>query len=175
MLDDDCDLLIDCLDPDCVGAPRATPCPRIRKDPTMILFGPPGGRDLFRSNGKLDTPAVDFTQLQVGWLLTNGRGAIYRAKLEAGDLVPLPNGKVFRFVDPDARYGAGKRGGIAVAKIKPLKDGSGYSYNVRAYGDLSAATDAAMAVQVYVGNQRPFMMSDIWTQMPRGWRAPKDH
>jgi len=141
----------------------------------MIQFGLPSRRDLFRSNGKLDMARVDFTQLAVGFLLTNGRGTIYRASLEAGDLVPLPNGKVFRFVDPNARYGAGKRGGISLAKIRPLKDGSGYSYSVRAYGDLSAATDAAMAVQVYVGNQRPFMMRDFWTQMPRGWRAPKDH
>jgi len=173
MLDDDCDRLIDCTDPDCVGV---SPCPSIKKDPTMILFGVSGGRDMLRSNGKLPmSTSIDFGQQQVGWLLSNGRGEIYRATLEAGDLVPLANGKMFKFVDPSARSSAGMRGGITVAKIKLLRDGSGYSYSMTAYSDLSAATDAAMALQVYVGERRPFIMSDVWTQIPRGWRAPKDH
>lgn len=56
-----------------------------------------------------------------------------------------------------------------------MHDGSGYSYTIEAYGDLSAAIEPQMALQFYVGDQSVFVMSGLWTQTSRGWRAPRDH
>src|SRR5262249_3843919 len=117
-------------------------------------------------------PLVDLTQTAVGWLLTNSDpDALYRGRLDAGRLQGT-NGRVFRFRDPSASLGSSA--GISAVKIRQLKDGSGYAYSVRAYGDLSGAKDPAMAVQFYVGPQ-VFVTSAIWTQTSYGWQLPKDH
>jgi parallel beta helix pectate lyase-like protein len=170
MQDNDCDGKVDCADPDCNGI---SPCPRIRKDPSQVRFGPPGGLDVFQSHGKVDMPQVDLSKLTVGWLLSKSTGVIYRGRLNPGDLVASPRGTSFRFTDRAARSGAGSRNGIYFAKIKKVKD-TGFAYSMRAYGDFSAATDAAMSIQFYAG-ERVFITSDTWTQIPTGWRAPKDH
>jgi len=170
MQDNDCDGKVDCADPDCNGI---SPCPRIRKDPSQVRFGPPGGLDVFQSHGKVDMPQVDLSKLTVGWLLSKSTGVIYRGRLNPGDLVASPRGTSFRFTDRTARSGAGSRNGIYFAKIKKVKD-TGFAYSMRAYGDFSAATDAAMSIQFYAG-ERVFITSDTWTKLPTGWRAPKDH
>jgi len=169
MLDNDCDGKVDCMDEDCAGI---DPCPKIRNDPTTVRFGRSGQPDLFISHGKVNTPLVDLTQNDVGWLLTNSTDALYRGRLPAGSLVAATNGRVFRFRDPSASLGSSA--GISAVKIRQLKDGSGYAYSVRAYGDLSGAKDPAMAVQFYVGPQ-VFVTSAIWTQTSYGWQLPKDH
>jgi hypothetical protein len=170
MLDNDCDGLIDCMDPDCAGI---KPCPKIRNDPTYVRFGASGQLDIFQSHGKVETPLVDLTQTEVGWLLTNSTDTLYRGRLPVGALVPASNGKIFRFRDPDARL-LGTSSGISAVKIRQLRDGSGYAYSVRAYGDIPGAKDPAMAVQFYVGPQ-VFVTSAIWTQTSYGWQLPKDH
>ena len=170
MLDDDCDGKTDCMDPDCDGVP---PCPVARKDPTLIKFGR-GGLDLLRGHATLEMTPVDVGGSTVGVLLANQAGTIYRGSLPAGALVPGPSGTIFRYRDPDARLA----GGLYSVKIKQRRDGSAYTFSFAAYGDLSAATDPYMRLQLYIGESgdRPFITIDSpWTQTPSGWRAPKDH
>ena len=61
MVDDDCDNLIDCLDPDC-----PQPCPPAKKDPTDIRFGP--GLDRLRSKAVLEM-APRFWAVLIGFIL----------------------------------------------------------------------------------------------------------
>jgi hypothetical protein len=166
-LDDDCDGLIDCKDysSTCVDAGR--PC--IKNDPSSIRFGPPGlGLDQFRSHGRV-TPAlpVDPLSEEVGWFLTNEDGFVYRGALIAGD---LKGGRSFTFRDRGARSGAGKRFGIYKAKIIVGSRGTVY-YKVMAYGDLSKATDAHMAVHFYIGDQA-WGFDTYWNRTASGWIAP---
>ncbi|HJQ85191.1 MAG TPA: hypothetical protein VKA21_13995 [Candidatus Binatia bacterium] len=171
MVDNDCDGPIDCQDPDCAGI---APCPRIRKDPTIIRFGHPGtGRDVMTSHGKIALPFVDMTAVDVSWLVSNRRGEIFRATVPAGAFRPGAGFRTYRYRDGGVRAGD-RHAGIYSARLRRLRDGSGYSYNVQAYGDLSRATDADMTIQIYVGDQ-VFIMSATWLPMPGGWRAPKDH
>ena len=174
MLDNDCNGLIDCADPACAGV---APCAPVRRDPSVIKFGPAGrGLDLFQAEGWVAVGPIDITRVEVDWLLTNSKGAIYRGALIPGDLVSRSTGRVFRFSDPGARTGNGKRFGIYAAQVKKLRDGSGYSFKIRAYGDLSAATEPDMDFQVYMGDLRPLITSGkLWVRTPWGWRAPRDH
>ena len=175
MVDNDCDGLIDCADPDCSGI---FPCPRASKDPTIIRFGRAGSLDLIRGHAKLGTTPVDISAMSVGVLLSNPQGAIYSGSLAAGALTPGPSGTIFRFSNPDARTG----GGIYSVKIKQNRSSS-YTFGFVSYGDLSAATDPRMRLQFYIGEDanaardgRIFITLDQpWTRTPTGWRAPKDH
>jgi YD repeat-containing protein len=167
MIDNDCDGLVDCADPEC------QPCPRASKDPTVIRFGQ-GRPDMLRGHVVLHMTPVDVGSMPIGLLLSNPRDVIYRDVLPAGSLT---GGRVLRYRNPDAR----SVGGIYSLKIVGPRtpDGTTYGVSFTAYGDLSAATDPAMRLQVYIGNApdgRPFITTDIpWTPMPSGWRAPKDH
>src|SRR5262245_52036317 len=175
-IDNDCDGLVDCADPDCNGI---FPCPPARKDPTIIVFGHAGSLDLIRGHAKLTMTPVDITTTPVGVLLSNPSGAIYSAELAAGLLTGDPNGAIFRFTNLNAKTA----GGLYSVKIKRNRDGVSYTFSFRAYGDLSAATDAHMRLQFYVGNDpnaaqdgRVVITIDTpWTKTPHGWRAPKDH
>src|SRR5206468_2141960 len=85
MIDNDCDGLIDCLDPDC------PPCPVIHHEPSLIRFDrhtsgslslstQDGRLDQFASHGRVVLGApTDTLHARVGWLLTNANGVIYRA------------------------------------------------------------------------------------------------
>jgi hypothetical protein len=180
MMDNDCDLLIDCADPDCSSV---FPCPTAKKDPTVIRFGREGALDLIKGHAKLEMAPVDIKAMAVGVLLSNPNvlpnGTIYAGSLAAGALTPSPSGRIFRFRNPDARTG----GGIYSLKIKQARDGSFYTFGFTSYADLSAATDANMRLQFYIGDDanaardgRIFItIATPWTQTPTGWRAPKDH
>ena len=170
MIDNDCDGLIDCNDPDC------PPCPPAKKDPTIIRFGR-AGLDLLRGHAVLQMTPVDVASKQIGLLLSNASDVIYRGVVPAGSLTA--SGTTFRYSNPDAR----SAGGIYSLKIAQYHDGSAYRVNFAAYGDLSAATDPAMRLQVYIGvapenapDSLPFITTAIpWTRIPTGWRAPRDH
>jgi len=171
MIDNDCDGLVDCMDPDCDGVP---PCPIAKKDPTLIRFGH-GGLDLLVGHATLDMAPVDIAAVPVGVLLSNPQGVIYQGVLAPGALTPSPRGTIFRFSNRDAR----STGGFANLKIKQHRDGSGYAFSFASYANLSAATDPMMRLQIYIGNAaaaRPFITTGLpWTQTATGWRAPKDH
>lgn len=172
MLDDDCDGLIDCDD----TADCPPPCPSIKKDPSTIKFGPPGaGLDAFKSHGRVEpTESVDVTANVVGWVVSNARGAVYRGVLQPSDWTVNTRGTVFRYVDKEARLGAGrgKRDGIAKAKLRITRGGTSYGYKVLAYGDLSAATDPDMTIQFYLGNpSKTYSHSEPWKHTKAGWKA----
>jgi hypothetical protein len=176
MVDNDCDLLIDCEDPDCNGT---FACNTAKNDPTLIKFGAGDALDLIRGHAKLEMAPVDVPARSVGMLLTNPNGAIYSGSLPAGALTPGPSGTIFRFRNADARTG----GGIYSLKIKQNNDGSSYTFGFAAYADLSAATDPNMRLQFYIGDDanaardgRIFItVPTPWRRTPHGWRAPKDH
>jgi hypothetical protein len=164
------------VDPDCF---LIFPCPPAKKDPTMIRYGRAGDLDMFRGHAKLEMAPTDLTVTPVGVLLSNLGGPIYSDGLPAGALTGDPNGRTFRFRNPDARTG----GGMYALKIKRNLDKISYTFSFTSYGDLSGATDENMRLHFYVGNDpdaasegRIFVTLDApWKRTPNGWRAPKDH
>jgi hypothetical protein len=168
MADDDCDGVVDCDDPDCVGIDT---CPPIKRDPSRIVFGPPGGLDLFTSHGRVEpTEPIDPGTVEVGWMVSNGRGPVYRGALIPGDLTANRKRNRFVFKDSGARSGQAKRFGIYRAKIRITRRGTSYGYKIKAYGDLSAATDPDMVVQFYIGDQ-VWVHDEPWIPRGNGWRS----
>jgi hypothetical protein len=167
MADQDCDGLVDCDDPDCVDT---APCPPIRRDPSRIVLGRDGAPDKFSSHGRIEPRnRVDPSTVEIGWMLTNGRGAIWRGALIPGDLRPNRDRTDFRFYDATARNGRGHRFGISKVKIRKTRNGSSYGYRIEAYGDFSAAGED-MALQFYVGDEN-FIFDEPWLSRSWGWRS----
>jgi hypothetical protein len=148
-----------------LGAAEEAPKPILR-DPSIIRFGEPGsGLDFFKSHGRVDFGSrIDLTQETVTWLLSNNFGAIWSGTLFPGDLIA--SGSHFAFRDRDARFGAGTRSGIYRATLIVTR--RIIYYKVRAYADLSAATEPEMAIQFYVGGQA-FIYSATWRRTSHGW------
>jgi len=147
----------------------------VQRDPSFIKFGPPGqGRDLLQLQAKVKTTQTTVTGVEVDWLLSNSKGVLFKGALIPGDLVPNASAKVFQFKDVAARSGQGRRFGIYIAKIKPLRDGSGYTFKMQAIGDFSAADEPNMSFQFYLGEET-FFSGVPWMQTGNGWRAPKQH
>jgi len=175
MIDNDCDGLIDCADPDCNNI---LPCNPAKKDPTIIKFGN-GPLDLLRGHAKLERAPVDVLSMAVGILLTNLQGSIYSDTLPAGALTANASGTSFWYRNTNARTA----GGISNLKIKQSRDGTSYAFKFASYADLSAATTPDMRLQFYLGEDanaaqdgRIFITLEApWKQTPHGWRAPKDH
>lgn len=170
MMDNDCDTLVDCDDPDCNGQP---PCPTAKKDPTDIRFT--SGLDRLRSKAVLEMLPVDLSTVDVGILLTSTKGGtsevIYQVEIPGSSLQNVFHGNVYRYRDAAART----HGGLALLKIKKQRDGRAYSFSTVSYGDMSKATDPHMRVQFYVGQAVFITIDSPWTKTPSGWRAPKDH
>jgi cysteine-rich repeat protein len=161
LLDNDGDDLIDCFDPDC------TVCPPIKRDPGYIRFLP--GPDSLSIHGRIEpTTPIDPATEQVGILLTNENGAIYRGVLVPGDMVS-GGGQIqnFKFVDRDAKLGLGIRQGLG--KVMIYKRSNAYSVYITAYGDLSAATLPDMTIQLVVGND-VFQNTGTWKPKSYGWK-----
>jgi len=170
LTDDNCNGLIDCLDPACAST---RPC--IRRDPSRIIFkARPIGLDLFTSHGKVNlAQSVDVANQEVGFVLSNPRGVIYRGRLQPGDLWSHVNTRLLRFRDNAARLGQGQHDGIYRAKIQVGYRGT-ISYHVKAYADLSGATDANMAIHFYIGTgpqAHAWGTSGEWRRTSRGWVA----
>jgi len=56
------------------------------------------------------------------------------------------------------------------AQVKITHNRASYGYRVEAYGDMSAATDAAMSLQFYIGNQPTSAIHrGLWTRTSNGW------
>jgi len=192
MVDNDCNGLIDCADPacgrstciggtqngkscsttllqnGCINGGGQCQCPIIQKDPTTIKFGPPGAHlDQFVSHGRVTiTDPVDVLGSEVGWLLRNARGRIYSAVLPPGMLRTYPSHKLFWYKNP----AAASQGGIYKAQIRITRYSISYGYRIEAYGDMSAATDAHMDLQFYIGNRpTPAIHTGAWTRTKFGW------
>jgi hypothetical protein len=165
MIDDDCDGLVDC--DDVLSCPQ--PCPNIHKDPSTIRFGQNGALDIFKSHGRVDPEgSVDMTTSSVGWVLSNARGVIWSGMLSPSDFVSNATGTSFRYKNIDAKTTRG----IYKAKIRISRGGTSYGFKVQAYGDLSAATDANMSIQFYLGTTpKAYVHSEPWTRTKTGWKA----
>jgi hypothetical protein len=162
--DDDCDQLIDCDDPECAAV---RPCKSIGRDPSVIRFGRPGKPDLFKSHGNVvPTASFDIASQEVAWVLSNSHGIIYGGSLIPGDLI-LKGPHAYYFTDLGALKGTGKRFGIFKAKV--WGTGSVY-YKIKAYGDLSSATEPQMPLQFYIGDQT-FIVDTTWRKTSHGWVA----
>lgn len=195
-VDDDCDQLIDCADPDCGPsrcerpprgqcdtdadcpgpAPNPCICPDIRKDPSTIRLGAPGaGLDVFSSHGRVEPSAsIDVMNADVTWLVTNDdTGAVvYEGTLHPGDLTPNAKGTLFRYLDRGAPAGHGQRSGIYKARVHVTRGGTSYGYKLQAYGDMALASGPKMSIQFYIGDPaRSFIHSERWTGYPWGWKA----
>ena len=176
MIDNDCDGLADCQDPECAGL---FTCPPARKDPTSIVFGRNGKLDRLKGHAKLTMAATDIEALPVGILLGDLNGVIYRDALPAGALDASPKGTFYKFRNSAAR----STGGMYDLKIK--YNGESYTFGFTSYGHglEQRATDSHMRLQFYVGTDanaaadgRVFITIDTpWSKTPNGWRAPKDH
>jgi hypothetical protein len=168
MADDDCDGVIDCDDPDCAGIDT---CPPIKRDPARIIFGAPGELDLFTSHGRVEpTESIDPGSVEVGWMVSNARGHVYRGALISGDFNANRKRTTFRYKDRGARHGNSRRFGIYRAKIRITRGGTSYGYKIKAYGDLSAATDPDMVIQFYIGDQ-VWIHDKPWIPRSNGWTS----
>jgi len=168
MVDNDCDLLFDCDDPDCAGI---APCPPIKKDPTKIIFDARGDLDRMTSHGRVEPgEAIDVSQVEVGWMISKAGQPIYRAALIPGDFKANPKKTFFRFVDRGARDGRSKRFGIYRAKVRISRGGTSYGFRIDAFGDFSAADTPDMSIQFYIGDHI-FIHDKPWRRTSYGWRA----
>lgn len=167
LLDEDCDGLVDCDDPDCTNV---APCGPIQKDPSTIKFDVIGDLDLFKSHGRVEPGApIDVGSGAIGWAVTNAQGTIYRGTLHGIDLTANPRRTVFRYLDRGARAG-GSRSGIYRAKIRISRGGTSYGYKIQAYGDLSGAVDPDMSIQFDIGG-KTYVHSEPWKRTKKGWKA----
>lgn len=156
--DNDLDGLIDCLDPDC-------DCLPIGRDPGAIRFGKEGDGDLFAVHGSLDPntsfdPATD----QITFLLTNDNGVIYSLVIPPGEVKQIGR-NLFRFRNKLAQR---NRDGLARFDLRYFPRRDVYTFVVKAYGDLSLATQAKMSVQLAIGDDG-FLNTSTWQQLPKGW------
>jgi hypothetical protein len=164
-IDNDCDTLIDCQDTDCA---EVVSCKPIQRDPSRISFRVADGMDVFRSHGRvhLETP-VDLAALELKWLVSNERGAVYRVSLIPGSLKVSPSRRHYSFRASTASAGVPAEPGPA--RVRLLAGSRGWVYYwITAYGDLSAATTPDMTLQFYLGDE-PFILKGQWRQTPRGW------
>ena len=122
---------------------------------------------LFKSHGNVvPTASFDIARQEVAWVLSNSQGIIYGGSLIPGDLVPK-GANAYYFTDLGALKGTGKRFGIFKAKV--WGTGPVY-YKIKAYGDLSSATESQMTLQFYIGDQT-FIVDTAWRKTSHGWVA----
>jgi hypothetical protein len=164
--------------------PTPSPTPRPTIAPTAIVATPtPAGvchhdcPDKLRvgKNGQLDqlivrsafgpdTRILEGDSLSIS--LKNAGGTIFSASLQSGDL--SRRGRNLVFIDKRAKSGMGFRGGIANVKIQDVPKGLGTRVTIEVWGDLSAATDPTMTLQVRVGDDAN-AVTDTWEEAPYGW------
>ncbi|MBM4266023.1 MAG: hypothetical protein FJ144_05325 [Deltaproteobacteria bacterium] len=98
--------------------------------------------------------------------LENANGVIFTETIPPFQFVEATSGKKFTYKNPAAKTA----GGIASVVIQERSDAiGGFSIEMRAYGDLSAATLSNMVTSVVIGAS-PFFDVGDWEQRDNGWR-----
>src|SRR5262249_11385046 len=148
---DDGDGLVDCIDPTCE-------CGDIGRDPGAIRFGPTHANDLFAVHGSFVpktpvTPSVD----DVGFLLSNKNGKVFELHI-AGKSIRRLGRNLFRFRDKNA---ARTKSGLARFDVRYYPQRNNYTFIVKAYGDLSLATEPDMSLEFVLGDD-PFFNQSTW-------------
>jgi hypothetical protein len=118
-------------------------------------------RSAFPAGATIDA-ADDFSIV-----LRNGSGVVYSASLPSGGLVM--RGKTLSFTDHTARTGAGTHDGLFLVKVRQVANNRGTRITVQAFGDLSAATEATMTLELRVGDDR-IVITDTWKPKAWGWQ-----
>jgi cysteine-rich repeat protein len=160
LTDNDGDGLIDCADPDC-------DCLPIGRDPGVIRFSQSGAKDFVSIHGSLD-PNTDIDPLteKITFLLLNKGGTveIFRVEIPIGDAKRIGR-NVVRYRNALAQI---TRDGLAKFSLRYYPRRQLYTFELKAYGDLSLATEAKMIAQVAIGDDG-FVNESTWKQTPHGW------
>ncbi len=96
--------------------------------------------------------------------LRNEHGIIYSGMLLPGEMGP--KGQRYHYKDKTAKTTSGIF--LARVKYKLVKGKLNMNFRIKAYGDLSSATEADMTFRVSVGNVGGFIRAD-WTRKKHGW------
>jgi cysteine-rich repeat protein len=156
--DNDGDGDIDCFDLECECLP-------IGRDPGAIRFGKPPLGDLFAVHGSLKpATALDPTVDAVSLLLVNANGKVFEITIPPGTVRRIGR-NLFRFKDRTAQR---NRNGLARFDLRYFPNRDQFTFVVKAYGDLSKATEAAMGVQLLIDTDA-FKNESVWAKTPRGW------
>jgi hypothetical protein len=164
-LDDDVDGLIDCEDPDCQPCPTIEPVPgraRIRFATGRFEVG--GHDQLVLHKAVIPGVLIDPPNEDVGVVLTNALGLVFRDRLAAGRITQKGR---FRF---DYRNLAARRmrRGIARLTIQERPSRGHFRLTLEAYGDLRAATEPEMTLQIKIGDD-VFVKTAAWARSRTGW------
>jgi cysteine-rich repeat protein len=163
-VDNDGDGFIDCDDPECgcinFQAICHHPCP------SKIVLRPDRPTDILSIRaGIYPTQSFDPSTVSFGVTITNANGIIYSATLQPGDLKAA--GRKYQFADAGVFTGGGIRNGLRLVRMSQRSDGL-WRFSIRAFTDLSAATEAEMTMQVVIGNDA-FQKTATWTPRGNGW------
>ncbi len=183
--DDDGDFAIDCADTDCTPegfqscdtSCLLTPaCIPILNDPaTLTSYDAEararGKKGRVKIHGRF-VPVTPVDPITEGFTFTlsNALGTIYTARLEPFDM-EARNPSKMRFKDRNAKKARALRGGIGKLSIKRRRDGGylGYSFKIKAYGNMSRATLARMSTQVRIGDDVAYLTAD-WSGHDGKWK-----
>jgi cysteine-rich repeat protein len=136
------------------------PCPAsIRFLPNLDKF--------FIRVGFLPTEPFDPSAISFGVTLQNANGVIFTGMLFPGDLKKA--GHSWKFRDPLAARGAGIRDGIRFVSMSRRSDGL-WRFQLKAFADLSAATDPVMTV-IVMADSEVFTKTATWTELANGWKV----
>ena len=132
-------------------------------DPSTIKFA--SGRGAFSMHGRIIPVAPDTTldprnRTVVVELTDADEVVLFRSSLEAGKL--QQKGVTFAYVDPTAMQNGG------FSKLKIVEHDGAYLVTLRAYGDLSRATDR-MTTHIFVDAQE-WTLAGRWLRTSHGWR-----
>jgi hypothetical protein len=186
MEDLDSDNLFACEDPDCCDAlvidcgascQNIAPCLRVAPAVGALRISS-GVLDKLKIRGSIDLPDSSIVNpIEDGFIigLTTDTGLIYKGTLLPGDLAERSRGpRRYKFKDKLAKVGQGVRDGILVAKIR-VRDGDvppTYSFKVKAVAELSAATNASIAIHV-IGVEDAAVVRPNWRFTNFGWKLSK--
>lgn len=100
------------------------------------------------------------------FVLSNGSGTLFSETLAAGAVTEMPNGR--RWVYKNSL--APSAGGIYSVTVQEASGSAGgVLIYVRAYADLSSATEAEMTTRIVIGTDS-FVNTSDWNPRKNGWR-----